>query len=291
MNSKLLVIKQGKNVLIYNVVYDFYSLNEYFKYIDSLYGYTEKAKITTTIVNDVPISMNEYDMMKDICRVKDGYKVVEELEIIDDSQRLATIEIEIEYYSKISEMLKDAFLSSEPLLNVTSLVKLMNDIYGLPNNFEYNPIIDLKEKGKTWDDPRNWKLDSVSCQKYNKRVNQLLNLNPIKFNKKENENLFGVISNIIDTLKSYLSIEQIGIFPISDNMPEFLELLSAFAVRNQEAEIFFGSLENVNINFAGSEIINTRKEEICKTYNLKSNIDGDKKIKNRIDVFNKFLHF
>lgn len=291
MYNKLLVIKQGKNVLIYNVVYNAYSLNEYFKYLDSVFGYTEKVEIDTILENGVVLSMNEYDMMKDRCHVKDDYKIIKEIEKIDENKKKVRIEIEVNYFSKITQILKETFLNEEPLLNTTGLIKLMHSLYGMPNNFKFDSLLDNNKKTNGWDDPRNWDLSDSEISKYSGRINERLNSNDVELNKKEKVNSLNIMYEIVEELQSYILIEQVGMFPMSAHVPEFQELLQAFAVRNEDAELFFGSLENVNVNYAGVGIINNRKDEICRCYNFNYNDSGAQKRKNRMDIFNNFLKF
>lgn len=291
MHNKLLAIKQDKNILIYSISYNFSALEDYFKVLEEIYGYTDVARIVTTIVNGVPLSMNEFDYMKDSCNIRSNYKLINDLEIIDKNTKISTIEIEVEYYSKINQMLKDTFLNDEPLLNATLLIKLMNNIFGVSNNFKYNHVLDSNDKRMNWDDPRRINYDKSDDPIRIKKIQDKINSNIIKFNKKECDDTYAIIYEIVENLKNYLYIEHVGIFPISDDMSEFQKLLQVFAERNENAEIFFGSLENVNINFSGSEIILKRKEEILNAYSLNNDNENLQKRKNKAEAYNMFLQF
>lgn len=285
MNNKLLAVKENKNVSLYSITYDYYSLSEYIRQIEEKYSYIETSLIETTIFDGVALSMGEYDYKKQECRVKKDYKIIQELEVISEHEKRCIVKIEVEYFSQIAKVLRDAFLDNMPLLNATSLIFLMRTIYGLENSFSYNSLID--KDYFSWDDPR--RLSDVKFELA--KINKSLNSKKIRFNKIENDNPFEIVSSIVENLQSYIIIEQVGLFPIEEKMPDFNELLAAFAIRNEDSDLFFGSLENVDINFNGFDLVNMRREEIINSYNLKKEIDEPQKQKNRMDVFNKFLQF
>ena len=284
MNNKVLAKREGRNISLYSVTYDIFSLSEYIRMLDQKYTSTKKALIETTIYDDVVLSMGEFDLKKDECHVK-RHKVIRDIEIINEHEKRSIVEVEVEYYSMIAKALRDTFIDEMPLLNATSLIFLMKSIYGFKNDFSYDSLIDTKFS--SWDDPR--RLSDVKFDLTS--INRQLNSKRIIFNDLESKNTFDILTRVVEDLQKYITIEQIGLFPVEENMPELNSLLAAFAFRNEDCDLFFGSLDNVEINFNGIELLNNNRNDILDAYNLKEGLVEPQKQKNRMDVFNKFLQF
>lgn len=291
MATKLLSLQKDNNIIVYSIEYTEKELDDYLKYLSSLYGYKEKATIEAEIIEGKVLSMKKYDLLKKYCKVDEQYKVIEELGQVDDITKRSKIEITVRYYSILVEILRDAFASKEPLVNGTDLIKLTNHVLGYSNNFVFNKMIDLNEKNKAWDDPSRGFLNLDEYNRYIAYKKRSINEDTIKLNKFENKRISKDIDEIITNLRSIFKIEQIGMFPAQLEGPKVLEILKVFGYRNIEFEFFFGSLENMPINIDGANKLNNMAEEIIETYNTE-NIEND--IKSKIEHYGKvksFLNF
>lgn len=292
MTTKLLPIKKDNNIIIYSLSYDEESLSNYINYLSSLYSYSEKNTIITTICKDKVLSMGKFDYLKKYCKIDEKYRLIEELDRIDSETVGAKIEINVTYYSFISKIIEDTFLTKEPLINTTKIIKLTNHLLEEKNNFKFNKLLDLNENNKAWDDPTRAYL---SLDEYNKYVNykiNSINLDDIKLNKFENSRIRNNIVEIIERLQELFKIEQIGMFPIEEDLSKLNELLTIFGERNQEFENFYGSLEDAKVVIDGAVLLNQMKEEICSLYNID---EKEQNIKKKINHYmnqgiKSFLH-
>ena len=291
MVNKLLSIKKDNNIIVYNVKFDEKELQDYLDYLSLIYGYKEKTVINTSIINNVPLSMGKYDYMKNICKVKPEYKVIKELGMVDPTTKKAKIEITVAYYSMLSEMLRQVFLSKEPLINATKLIKLTNHLLEMPNNFTFNKLLDLNVHNKSWDDPGRGFLNLAEYERYIDFQMRSVNADDIKLNKLEKARIKQDISEIIEKLDYIFTIVQIGMFPIEKELPPVQEVLKIYGERNEEFEYFYGSLDNVPINIDGANLINDLINDISKKYSAGVHEDKTKQKINHYSKVKSFLKF
>lgn len=288
MVTKILAIQKGNNVIVYSVDYKKSELKNYLDHLTSLYSHEKKAIITTEIIDGKVLSMSKYDLLKKYCDVDEEYTVIEELGNVDEITKLSKIEITVRYRSMVSEIIKEVFMNDKPLINTTELIKLTNHVLGFSNFFLFNKMLDLDEKNKAWNDPSRGFLNITEYNNYLKYKQKSVNVDNIKLNKVEEGRIKKDMSKIIEELHSIINIEQIGMFPIQSNDNSLLEILRIFGERNTEFELFYDSLEDVDINLNGASKLENYKEEILNTYDCSHKEDL---IKEKIDHYSKVKSF
>ena len=182
------------------------------------------------------------------------------------------------------------FLACGVLINATDFIKLISLIDGFELDFEFNKILDLNDKTITWDEIAKYSKSEEEYRKYVEYKRKRININDIKLNKNESKRISEDIYGIIDNLYKFFNIEQIAMFPITDNLTEVQEILRIFGLRNRDFESCYGSLDECSINIHGSSIINALADTICNSYaKQKKEINHDKeKYFSKVKSFFKF---
>lgn len=291
MTTKLLSIKKDNNIVIYSLNYEEKELTNYLEYLSNLYGYDEKSIVESLVMNGKLLSMGKFDFMKKYCKVAEQYEIIDTLENIDLSTKRVKVQINVRYFSMVSEILKQVFMTDEILINSTELFRLFNHLLNRENNFTFNKFLDLREKNKEWNDPSRGFLDFNEYKRYVAYKMNNINVDSVKLNKKEKHIIIENIDNIINQLQSIFKIEQIGMFPIQDKLPDVQQVLKIYGERNQEFEYFYGTLEDVDINLDGAKIINETVDKICSSYSIDSHEETIKNKINRHSKINPFLQF
>lgn len=288
MTTKLLSIKKDNNIIIYCLKYEEKDLMDYLKFLSKLYSYNEQNVIESILMNDKLLSMGKFDYMKKYCEVSEQFRIINTLEDIDSNTKRVKAEINVRYFSMVSEILKEVFLTEDILINTTELIRLFNHILNRENNFTFNKVLDLYEKRKEWNDPSRGILDFDQYEKYVAYRMRSINVDKMRLTEKQNAKILKNIDEIIKQLSSMFEIEQIGMFPIQEKLPVIEEILKIYGERNQEFEYFYGTLEDTDINIDGAKIINEMADEICGLYSIDRQ---EETIKNKINHRPKKIPF
>lgn len=288
MTTKLLSIKKDNNIIIYCLKYEEKDLMDYLKFLSKLYSYNEQNVIESILMNDKLLSMGKFDYMKKYCEVSEQFRIINTLEDIDSNTKRVKAEINVRYFSMVSEILKEVFLTEDILINTTELIRLFNHILNRENNFTFNKVLDLYEKRKEWNDPSRGILDFDQYEKYVAYRMRSINVDKMRLTEKQNAKILKNIDEIIKQLSSMFEIEQIGMFPIQEKLPVIEEILKIYGERNQEFEYFYGTLEDTDINIDGAKIINEMADKICGLYSIDRQ---EETIKNKINHRPKKIPF
>lgn len=291
MVTKLLPIKKDNSITIYGLSYEEEKLTKYFKFLSAFYDSDEKSIIESTVMNGKLLSMGKFDYMKRYCKVDENYRIINILEDIDANTKRVRVEINVKFFSMIIESFKEVFMTDGILINTTEFFRLRNHLLNKENNFTFNAILDLYEKNKEWNDPYRLITSRKDVENYIAYKMRNINVDRVKLNKKDNDTAFEKINVIIKELNSMFKIEQIGLYPIQENLSNLQNILKIFGERNEELGNFYGILEDVYINNDGGKILDGMTEEICNTYNMNNQ---EETIKNKINYYSKrtpFLQF
>lgn len=267
MINKLLSIKKDRNIIIYKVEFKEKELKDYLNYLDSIYGYEEKNKITALIFKeDRLLTAGRYDFMKKHCEVLPQFTKLEELSKFDDNVSNWKVEIIVHFYSKINKILTKTFMTKDKLINATELIKLGNHLAGCNNHFIFNKMLDINDDNKEWNDPSRVFLKKDEYYNYVKFKKAEINVDDVALNKFEEIRLSKDIDEIMENIQRIIKIEQIGMFPITNNPSNIEKIMTIFGERNKDFEYFYGSLENAEINLNASHFFNDIKDELCEKY-------------------------
>lgn len=300
---KLLSIKNNNTVTVYKIDYQKEDIKKLINFIHKKYSNPSKEIIKTTFLDDTPISFGKLD--NKAINIK-KYKILKlkKSDNLDEIERLyfpqtnyGTMEVCYEYYSNLGHILEETFLDSDinPLLDMTDLMKYRNTVYGINSDFKFDKTIDLndKKKMKKWDE----KIDTfTSINSYNEHINNIAyNLNePLNFyNQIELKKIKKDLPGFVNLLSLILDIEEIAMFPINSIKKGEYQILERFGIRNSKCNyfihntqfdgFFIDNLENAEINYSGSIIIEKLREKIIKNYDLDGwdyNLNALRSIKN-----------
>ena len=287
--NKLLSIKKDNNVVIYSVTYDRDRLVEYINFLEKFYGYTEYPTINTQVKDNRSLSMGKYDFMKKYCTVSEKYKLIEDYGEDEKGLHDVKITISVRFRSILADTLKKTFLNDEPLINTTDLIKVMYHLYEIPTSFTFDPLLDMDEENKEWNDPSRTFTSVEDYRRYMEYKKKRLNVDDVKLNKRENKSLYNDSENIINRLNGIIKYEQVGMFPIDENLPEIQVILKRFGKRNENIELIVGSLEDTKIDINGAKKINELSSDILNRYALE--MEEQPKVKEHINLYEKVKSF
>lgn len=287
--NKLLSVKKDNNIVIYSVTYDEDRLVGYINSLEKFYGYSESPTINTQVKDNRSLSMGKYDFMKKYCTVSEKYKLVEDYGENEKGLHDVKITISVRFRSIFADTLRKTFINDEPLINATDFIKVMYHLYEIPTSFTFDPLLDMNEENKEWNDPSRTFTSIEDYRRYMEYKKRRLNVDDVILNKRENKTLYNDSENILNRLNSILKYEQVGMFPIDDNLPEIQVILKRFGQRNENIEIILGSLEKAKIDIDGAKTINGLSTDILNRYSIE--MDEQPKVKERINLYEKVKSF
>ena len=181
--------------------------------------------------------------------------------------RFGVIELTITYPSQVSKIIKNTFNTdyySEQykVIDFTDMIKVVNAIDNIPNDFKYDSVVDKRLKYMN------------TGFNYNKKDAPDINKD-IFLNEKEKGMALNDYYNVITKLADNMRFKLVATYSLNEEYNEEIENMKRYAVRNSkliEMPIFNSLLKKLRVRVDNFDVVNKEKKLEKTNYNDKYNV-------------------